>query len=300
MRRYAAIMIEKRGGLLPLILLAACLAALPSASRAAPRSILFIGNSFTFGNKAAVKSFHPERVRDLNGEGASGMPALFKTFADEVGLAYDVSLETSPGKPLSFHLDEKRSVIDGRWDVVVMQGYSTLDRERPGDPTRHLAAARALVRLFRAANPRAKIDLVASWSRADQIYPDAGHWHGQPIEKMADDIAAASKVALTGPDRVDAIVPVGAAWNRAMRDGVADLNPYDGIDPGRIDLWADDHYHASNAGYYLEALVVFGRVTGVDPRKLGSDERAAAELGMPSTLARRLQQIAQAELAATR
>ena len=64
-------------------------------------------------------------------------------------------------------------------------------------------------------------------------------------------------------------MPVGLAWNRAFAAGVADPNPYDGITPGQINLWAYDSYHASEFGYYLEALLVFGKVTGHDPLSLG-------------------------------
>jgi hypothetical protein len=61
---------------------------------------------------------------------------------------------------------------------------------------------------------------------------------------------------------------------------------------GQIDLWAYDHYHASTAGYYLEALVVFAGVTGHDPRLLGAGETAANELGLSPDLAGRLQSVA--------
>ena len=44
-------------------------------------SILFIGNSFTFGAEAPqVQRYRPETVRDLNQEGMGGVPALFKSF----------------------------------------------------------------------------------------------------------------------------------------------------------------------------------------------------------------------------
>ena len=65
-----------------------------------------------------------------------------------------------------------------------------------------------------------------------------------------------------------------------------------------IDLWATDHYHGSTYGYYLEALVIFGNVTGRDPRTLGSHEQAAAALGLEPSLASNLRQIAAETLAA--
>ena len=71
-----------------------------------------------------------------------------------------------------------------------------------------------------------------------------------------------------------------------------------GIAFGQVGLWTDDQYHASAAGYYLEALVIFGRVTGVDPRTLGGRERAADDLGLPPALAQALQRVAWEQLAA--
>ncbi|MEP2650824.1 MAG: PEP-CTERM sorting domain-containing protein, partial [Paraglaciecola sp.] len=61
---------------------------------------------------------------------------------------------------------------------------------------------------------------------------------------------------------------------------IADANPYDGVEFGKVNLWTWDSYHGSNYGYYLHALVVFGNLTGVDPRSLGPNECSGYELGM--------------------
>jgi hypothetical protein len=82
-----------------------------------------------------------------------------------------------------------------------------------------------------------------------------------------------------------------------MQSGLADPNPYDGIDAGKLDLWTYDHYHGSTYGYYLEALVIFGSLTGRDPRSLGDTECSAFELGLSREQAGRLQQVAFDELA---
>jgi hypothetical protein len=94
------------------------------------------------------------------------------------------------------------------------------------------------------------------------------------------------------------VIPVGAAWNRAIADGIADPNPYDGISYGQIDLWSYDQYHASAAGYYLEALVEFGQIAGVAPTRFGPNERAAEELGLSHEQAIALQRVAAETLAA--
>ncbi len=263
-----------------------------AAAPAAARDILFIGNSFTFGAGSPVEKYRPESVTDLNGEGIGGVPALFYAFAEQAGLDWTVSLETSPGKDLAFHYANKRAAIDRRWDVVILQGYSTLDADRPGDATRHGEAAGQLAALVRARNSQASVKLVETWSRADLTYHPGSRWSGKPIAAMAQDLAKANRrVARTTPG-IAGTIPVGSAWNRAITSGVADANPYDGIDPGKLGLWADDHYHGSSAGYYLEALTIFGRVTGYDVRRLGADERTAADLGLTGQQAVALQRIA--------
>jgi hypothetical protein len=88
------------------------------------------------------------------------------------------------------------------------------------------------------------------------------------------------------------VIPVGQAFNCAVERGIADPNPYDGIAPGQIDLWAGDHYHASTEGYYLEALTIFTAVTQRDPRELGPNERAAQDLGIRPVVAAKLREIA--------
>ena len=88
-----------------------------------------------------------------------------------------------------------------------------------------------------------------------------------------------------------AVIPVGEAWNRAIADGIALRNPYPGVADG---------YHASAAGSCVEALVIFGSVTGRDPRSLGRNEEAAAALGISPDQALALQGVACETLAAER
>ena len=114
---------------------------------------------------------------------------------------------------------------------------------------------------------------------------------------MAATLRGGANLALANR-AVDGIIPVGEAWNRAFAEGVADPNPYDGTSFGQVDLWTYDQYHGSIAGYYLEALVIFGKVTGVDPRSLGAKERAADDLGLSPTVAAALRDIAFRQLEA--
>jgi len=275
--------------------------ALAGAARA--DTILFVGNSFTFGELATAKHYHARDVHDLNppngrNQTIGGVPAIFKEFTKEANLSYDVSLETEGGKGLDYHYTQKLPVLDKAWDVVVLQSYSTLDENNPGDPTLLTEYTRKFDTTLHARNPNVKIYLNATWSRADLTYPADTPWNGKPITQMALDLAAGYEAARKASPGITGVVPVGQAWNRAFAVGFADPNPYDGITAGQVNLWADDNYHASDFGYYLEALMIFGKVTGLDPLSLGPGERVARDFGFLRAQTTTLQQIAHDELAA--
>ena len=280
------------------ILIAALLLAVPAQGK----TILFVGNSFTYGANSAAHFYKSETVTDLNGplsgKTVGGVPAFFKAFCKETGLEYDVSLETVGGKGLDFHYAQKRSLLDKPWDVVVMHGYSTLDIDHPGDPALLVTSTRAMTDMLRAKNAKADIWLDATWSRADQTYPDGKPWHGKPIQQMGIDVAAGYAAAAKAA-KVTGVVPVGLAWNRAFDTGVAEDNPYDGIAASKINLWSWDNYHASAYGYYLEALLVFARVTGRDPLSLGEGETVADDMGFSKPQTHALQQVAHDQLASS-
>lgn len=258
----------------------------------APRTILFIGNSFTEGANSAVLRYRTDSVTHLNGDRIGGIPALFARFSGQKGLNWRIAMHTHGGWTLAQHLRERGDRFAKPWDVVVLQEYSTLDPQRPGDVRGYDGAVRDMAALFAKHNPAVDLYLMASWSRADQIYRVDGPWRGKPVGSMASDLrVAADRVATSNP-AIDGVIPVGEAWTRAMEAGVADPNPYDGTSYGQIDLWSYDHYHASAAGSYLQALTIFGQITGTDPRTLGRGEAAAEEIGLSQDQAAALQKIA--------
>lgn len=274
--------------------LAACLCGAPAGAQP---HILFVGNSFTFGATSAVHHYRPDAVHDLNHEGTGGVPALFQLMSKEAGLAYDVSLETIGGADLARHWSEKRGRLDRAWDAVVLQSYSTLDAKEPGNPDHLIASVRTIRAALEAKNPHVALYLTATWPRADLVYDRPSPWRGVPQTRMAADIHQGYEAATTGLSHVS-VLPVGSAWERAIEDGVADANPYDGIDFNKVDLWGWDHYHASTYGYYLEALIAFGAITGRDPRDLGRYEKCADDLGISPDQAAALQRVAAETLAA--
>src|SRR5438067_7315172 len=122
----------------PTLALLAAVALGAPAAQAAATTILFVGNSFTYGEPAGaapvVQRYRPDTVTDLNGSGLGGVPALFKAFTVEAGLNYEVSLETAPGMGVDFHYTKKYATIVKPFDVVILQSYSTLDAHKPGNP----------------------------------------------------------------------------------------------------------------------------------------------------------------------
>jgi hypothetical protein len=267
------------------------------------RSILFVGNSFTYGGYSPAEHYQAWTVTDLNGPDRSGrtfggMPAIYKEFTVEAGLDYRVSLETEPGVGLDFHYARRLPVLDKAWDEVVLQSFSTLDAAHPGNPALLKRYAARFVDTLLARNPKGRIWLDSTWSRADLTYAPGKPWTGKPIGQMAKDIEAGYEAAFRAAPRAAGVIQTGLAFNRAIDSGLADPNPFDGIGPGQIDLWAFDGDHASAYGYYLEALMVFGKVTGKDPLSLGEGERVAADFGFSPAQAHALQQVAHDQLAA--
>jgi hypothetical protein len=228
------------------------------------------------------------------------VPALFKAMTVQAGLDFDVSLATTTGAGLDYHYNNKHSIVVRPYDIVLLQGHSMLDASRPGHAGTLIRYAGLLAAAFHAQNPDVDVRLMATWSRADQAYRAAGSlWFGQPVWRMALDVRAGCDAADDASDLISGVIPVGEAWNRAIAQGLADPNPYDGIGAGQVNLWAPDGHHASVYGYYLAALTIFGDVTKRDPRTLGAGDQVARDLGISAAAASALQGVAAAQLQAS-
>ncbi|MCA6122729.1 VCBS domain-containing protein [Bradyrhizobium sp. WSM 1704] len=114
-------------------------------------SILFVGNSFTFGRVDPVMSYNSDNVRDLtapvpgttfaNTTGSNpyephpwgGVPGIFEAFAEQSGLQLDVAISarnaaTLQGQYLNSNpagWDLRGNVASQAWDTVVLQDNST-------------------------------------------------------------------------------------------------------------------------------------------------------------------------------
>ena len=126
-----------------------------SALRVEPISVLFVGNSYTFGRVDPVMSYNSANVRDLtaamaaaNATGSNafephpwgGVAGIFKQFTVQAGLDYDVALSTRNAASLRGHFlnsnaagwDLRGNIASQTWGKVVLQEQS--DEALPKQP----------------------------------------------------------------------------------------------------------------------------------------------------------------------
>ncbi len=298
--------------LLALIALFAAPATAPAQNPAIPpTTVLFVGNSFVHGAFEPVLSYGTTLVTDENaglpadnprserrgGQTSGpwgGIAAIFETFTREAGLHYDVHVELVSGMPLRYHYEHALDVVaQPKWNVVVLQDLSTgpVLTTKLGSPADFERYTTLLEQAIHRVNPAAKVLLYETFSRADLTYPAGSPYAGKGISVMGDALHDAYYGELHREGHIAGLAPVGDAWLRAIRQGVAEANPY-APEPGKLDLWNVDNYHPSRWGAYLNACVFFATIAGGDPRTLGPGERAAVDLGIAPAQAQTLQRIA--------
>ena len=122
--------------------------ALHAAAMAAPTSILFVGNSYTFGRVDPVMSYNSANVRDLtapmyaaNPTGANpfephpwgGIAGIFKQFTVQAGLNYDVALSTRNAASLRGHLLNSNAAGWNLRGNIASQGWSQMVLQEQSD-----------------------------------------------------------------------------------------------------------------------------------------------------------------------
>ncbi|MBD2722507.1 SGNH/GDSL hydrolase family protein [Hymenobacter armeniacus] len=283
-----------------------------------PVVILFVGNSYFHSAKPPMLNYNAAAITDenftpdrrgqrqrmyVNEPGPwGGVPGIFKKLTDEAGLNYEVHIEAISGQTLKFHYDSALAIIQQpRWDRVIMHDLSTgpLPTRRGGQPERFQEYATKLEQAIHAANPAARVYLYQTWAGAALNIPPNSPYAGLPLDSMTADLHAAYYGLARRNGHIAGVAPAGDAWLRAIREGVAMPNPYT-PDPNKMELWEADHRHPSRWGAYLNACVVFGEITGRDPRQFGPTEEAAAALGISLTQAVALQRVAAEQLKVAR
>ena len=177
------------------------------------------------------------------------------------------------------------------------------------------------------ASASTQVYLTETWARPDMVFahqittPDPNSPSGEPIVDtssaggaatlyytslgaMSADLHAAFAAEGAANPGLAGVIPVGDAFQLAVSLGTVKTSGFydaNGVfippQPGEpLDLWWDDDLHASKYGSYLDALVQYGTITGLDPVSLGAGEAAAAALGISGTDALFLERLAAEDL----
>lgn len=120
------------------------------------------------------------------------------------------------------------------------------------------------------------------------------------LAAMTADLHAAFFAKLASNPAFAGVVPVGDAFRFAFDNGLVKTSGFydaNGVftqpQPGDLmNPWWDDYLHASKYGSYLDALVQFGIITGLNPMLLGAGDKAAFDLGIGVADALTLQRVA--------
>ncbi len=246
-----------------------------------------------------------------------GIPAIFAQLAAEVGLRYDVHIEAISQTSLSKNFAAASGVIaQPGWNAVVLQELSTkplptaLTGSSISNPKDFCASVQTIERAVHGAAPHANVYLYEPWARADLAQALAGNTgaagfatqYQSALGALSDANHDAYYNAASTDGAIAGVAPVGEAWRLAWSQGVANPNPFassslpllwygiNAVNDPQIS--SPDYLHPDVDGAYLAGLVLFAQVSGTDVTRFGGNETAAQQLGVPATLAARLQQIA--------
>jgi len=282
--------------------------------------ILFVGDSFTHGRYLPVRTYNSANDTDENygqtGARAEttaepgpygGIPGIFSKFAVEAGLSYAVAIEAISATSLANNYIDASSVIDlSTWNTVVLQEVSArpltvaLSGDSTSNPSNFCGSVATIEAGVHAVAPTAKIFLYETWPRADEAEALGASTYSANLTALANQYHNVYYSAMLNDGKIADVAAAGDAWLAAINAGIVSANPYT-TTTGNF-LWygcntvnspvitCPDEMHPSIYGAYLSTLVLFYRITGVDPRTLGGSELAAAALGISSTMAVSLQQ----------
>jgi hypothetical protein len=251
-----------------------------------------------------------------------GIPGIFAEFAHEAKLPYDVHIEAISATTLTENYTVAGNVIaQSLWDDVVLQEASfepipsNLTQNAHSDPRAFYGAVETIEQGVHAAAPNANVYLYATWAPADTAWLDTtaggASFSAARFLNSLNELTVAYHNAYFNAAAHDGhirdVAPVGDAWARAWFAGVANPDPYSGSAPGvalsfdfqpgsepsTTDAPTDaGFHHPSKYGAYLNGLVLFETITGMDVRKFREHEQAAADLGISGQVAVALQRVA--------
>lgn len=227
---------------------------LASAERDTLR-VLFIGNSHTYVND---------------------VPGLVESLAMSGGRVAMTDLSAPGGYTLEQHTVLQQTldkIAQDSWDYVVLQEQSQIPSINPQRFGRMYPACRLLDSLIRSHSGSTAFYMTWGWENGGTMrYGGDSSPCFRDYFDMQDSVSVA--YAMIADELGARLCPVGRAWARARR---AD---------SLIDLWQDDHCHATMKGSYLAACVFYAALLEASPVGL------SFHAGIPADTARFLQQMA--------
>lgn len=200
-------------------------------SRKKPLRVLMVGNSYT---KFNLLHLLLSRIAD----GASG-PRIH------------VDVEARAGYSLRMHLKSRTALIkikNGHYSHVVLQGHSLSAVDHPDELAEDAERFNTVI-----AASGARTVLYETWARK----PNTSLYRKHALVRTFNDMVGRIDTAYSGIARklhVE-LAPIGGAFVRAWR-----------TDPA-VPLWGADGSHPTLAGSYMAACVLYGAITGRDPRE---------------------------------
>jgi pimeloyl-ACP methyl ester carboxylesterase len=212
------------------------------------RGVLFIGNSHTFTND---------------------LPGMFAKLARSGGREVRVDSSAIGGYTLEQHVGDRRTqkkLGSAPWDFVVLQESIRVITSESARDTQMIPAVRALQEKIRS--PGAQTVLVLMWA---SIYAVG---EGELDHFAADQAQTTAALQQLAQEMDILVAPVGPAWEQSLRQ------------KPELRLWGSDNQHASRAGTYLMACVLYATIYQQSPVGL------SFTAGLPEETVRFLQEIA--------
>ena len=214
-------------------------AAVFSSARA--DDVLFIGNSFTYGEMAPLVK--------RNG----GVPKLFEEIARAKGRQIVASSVTAPGMGWDYHLAQPATAatLGARTRSWVVLQDASLRPTHVGEVEQFMRDGEVFSERIASSSPHAGILLYETWARPPGAFYDSAPGRdfsgpGQMMDELHHSYAQLrDDLAAKNPDRPVRVARVGTAFARVTAEYPA------------IELNASDRHHATAEGYYLAALVIY-------------------------------------------
>lgn len=201
-------------------------------------SVLFIGNSYTYGNN---------------------LPLLFENLARSAGDTFFVQSITAGGYTLQSHLNNPthiNTIQQRAWDYFIVQDQSQVPTIDFYFNSLTLPAASSLDSYFKSSNDCAKVYYFMTWGRrfgGQQC--DASNTHCSvafnDFSHMQDTLK--SRYLRVARQTDAAVSPVGEAWRLALQDTTG------------LVLHTSDNSHPNLYGSYLAACTHYASLRGQSP-----------------------------------